>query len=85
MQLNWGNFWDTWKDSWKTLGISGEIWGYPKQTWGDLGRPGSWKKPDTYYHFCLTQDSSLSSHYIQTTDAMGLVRLGRFWGDLTRL
>ena len=39
MQLDWVNFWDTWKDSWKTLGLSGEIWGDPKHTWGDHG-PG---------------------------------------------
>ena len=71
MQLNWGNFGDTWKDSWKTLGISGEIWGDPKQTWGDQGPERIQANITTF------TVSSLSSYNIQTTEAMGLERLGR--------
>ena len=58
----------------KTLGIFGET----------LERPGETrvlKKPDKYNHLCLTQDSILSLHNIKTTEAMGLVILGRFWKD----
>ena len=72
---------------WEYLGRSGKTWeisGEPRQTFGDWIQ----SKPRLILPLCSIQDSSLSFYNIQTTESMGLKKIGKdleesgeIWGD----